>query len=96
MATFICDSMTSWLDHTRISLPALPLVPDDPIMVDLFESQQKIGWDPFFSGRITKGWKATISTTYYQENCPGDSFLPDQWMQTMIDALLKVAMSLWR
>ena len=60
-----------------------------------FYSQSKIGWDQFFRGRIAKDWKLAIRT-YYQERQPGDSFTPDQWMRTTIEALWKLAMTLWR
>jgi hypothetical protein len=97
MATLIYDSMLSWLDRTRITPPTWK-PPLEPIMTQLttaFDSQRKIGWDQFFRGRIAKDWKHAIQT-YYQEQQPGDSFTPDQWMRTTIDAAWKLAMTLWR
>ena len=97
MATLLCDSMHSWIDQTRITPPTWPQ-PEEPIMTDIkraFDSQCKIGWDQFFRGRVAKDWKTAIRT-YYRERRPGDSFTPDQWMRTTIDALWKFAMTLWR
>ena len=97
MATLICDSMTSWLDRTRISPPTW-IPPEEPIQTQLrnaFKSQSKIGWDQFFRGRITKDWQHAIQT-FYSERQPGKSFTPDQWMRTTIDALWTFSLTLWR
>jgi hypothetical protein len=97
MANLICDSMTSWINHTRIAPPSWPLHPE-PIMQQLthaFNLQRKIGWDQFFRGRISKDWQHAIHT-YYNEWQPGDSFTSDQWMRNTIDAIWKFALTLWR
>ena len=97
MATLICDSMTRWLDRSRISPPTW-IPPEEPIQTQLrhaFNSQSKIVWDQFFRGRITKDWKSAIQT-YYNERQPGKSFTPDQWMRTTIDALWNFSLKLWR
>ena len=60
-----------------------------------FKSQCKIGWDHFFRGCIAKDWRPAIQT-YYREQQPGTSFTPDQWMRTTIDAIWKLALSLWQ
>jgi hypothetical protein len=97
MATLICNSMTSWLERSRISPPTW-IPPEEKIMTQLtraFQSQSKIGWDQFFRGRIAKDWKPAIQS-YYHERQPGDSYTPDQWMRTTIDAIWKLALTLWR
>jgi hypothetical protein len=57
--------------------------------------QSKIRWDQFFRGRIATDWKLAIQT-YYRERQPGTSFTPDQWMQTTINAIWTLALTLWR
>jgi hypothetical protein len=97
MATLICNSMTHWLDRSRIPPPTWT-PPEEPIQTQLrhaFKSQSKIGWDQFFRGRITKDWKLAIQT-FYNERQPGNSFTPDQWMRTTIDALWNFSLTLWR
>jgi hypothetical protein len=97
MATLICDSMSSWLNCTCI-LPPTWTPSKEPIMTQLtcaFKSQSKIGWDQFFFRHIAKDWKLAIKT-YYHEWQPGDSFNPDQWMQTTIEALWKFTLTLWQ
>ena len=72
MATLICDSMHSWINHTWISPPDLN-PPAEPIMHALhqaFQAQRLIGWDQFFRGHIALKWKDAI-TLYYHERHPG-------------------------
>jgi hypothetical protein len=59
------------------------------------KSQSKIGWDQFFLGCIATDWKLAIQI-YYHEQQPGTSFTPDQWMQTTINAIWTLALTLWR
>jgi hypothetical protein len=97
LATLLCDSMHSWIHRTRIAPPTWP-TPTEPIMESItqaFNSQRRIGWDPFFRGRISRAWSHTIRL-YYIDRKPGVSFTPDRWMRTTIDAIWKFAMTLWR
>jgi hypothetical protein len=97
MANLISECMNSWINRTRISPPTWT-TPEEPIMTQLthaFKAQGKIGWDQFFRGRIAKDWKLAIQT-YYKERQPGDSYTSDQWMRTTINAIWKLALTLWR
>jgi hypothetical protein len=63
-----------------------------------FKAQAKIGWDQFFHGRIAKAWwRIPISMSYYKIRQPGDSFTPDQWMQTVIKELWEFSLiAIWK
>jgi hypothetical protein len=96
MATLLYDSMHNWTNHTYITLPTWP-IPTGPIMESLtmvFASQRQIGWDQFFRGCLASDWKSAIHL-YYNEQQPGASFTPDQWMRTTINAIWKFTMPLW-
>jgi hypothetical protein len=97
MANLLCTCMHNWTHRNCRSLPNW-LEPLEPIMQHLkhaFDAQCRIGWDQFFRGRISRQWKTAIET-YYHERCPGESYTPNHWMRTTIDALWTFSMTLWQ
>ena len=59
-----------------------------------FQSQQRIGWDQFFRGRLTHEWSLVLAT-YYNERQPGYNFTPENWMRTTINAIWDFSLTLW-
>jgi hypothetical protein len=89
--------MLSWTHCQCISPPAwiAPLEPIQQHLQQAFTSQRRIGWDQFFRGRLSRDWQAAIAS-YYRDRRPGESFTPDKWMRSTIDAIWTFAMTLWR
>jgi hypothetical protein len=88
MNKIICDSMDSWLARRPVTLPVWT-GRNEPIHGALrraFCAQEKIRWDQFFHGRNAKDWKQPI-TMYYKIRQPGESYMSDQWMWTIIKEL---------
>jgi len=97
MATLICDCINKWLHGRPISTPGWHRDPER-IKRQLHRAcltQQKIGWDQFLRGRISKDWTHAIHT-YYVDRQPGDSYNPEQWMRTTIAAIWKFSLTMWR
>jgi hypothetical protein len=97
VADLLCHSMQCWISRERIPKPTWtePMETIQRLIINAFEAQNKIGWDQFIRGRVATAWKTVISS-YYSERRPGESYSPDRWMRTTIDALWTFGLTLWR